>query len=227
MADIVVVTGGSGALGRAIVTEFLQSGRDVVAIGTRPASDESGPTGGGARLQHVTVDLTDRPAVQTAWEQIDRIGDTRALVNVVGGFAPGSLAETDEQTLTRMLDINVVTNLWSCQAAAQRMAARGGAIVSIGARNAVEGGGPVAYAATKAAVVRLTQVLALELREQRIRVNVLLPALIDTPANRAALSEEAMRRAVAPEAIAKVVAFLCSDDAWPVSGAVIPVYGQA
>jgi NAD(P)-dependent dehydrogenase (short-subunit alcohol dehydrogenase family) len=223
MTDIVVVTGGTGVLGGAIVEEFLTAGQDVVAIHARPVTLDAEP----GRLHHVTADLTDRAAVQAAWEHIDRLGTCRALVNVTGGFAPGSLEGTDEQTLARMLDINVATTLWSCQAGARRLGERGGAIVNVGARNAVEGGGPVAYAVAKSAVVRLTQVLALELKSQRIRVNAILPSLIDTPANRAALSEESMRRAVPPAAIAKVVAFLCSDDAWPVSGAVIPVYGQS
>jgi NAD(P)-dependent dehydrogenase (short-subunit alcohol dehydrogenase family) len=224
MTDIVVVTGAGGVLGSSIVAEFLRTGHEVVAFLGRTAARDAGV--GSTRLHHVTADLTDRPAVQAAWEEVDRIGEPRALVNVTGGFAPGSLADTDEATLSKMIDINVATTLWSCQAAAPRLQARGGgAIVNVGARNAVEGGGPVAYALAKSAVVRLTQVLAQELRPYRIRVNVILPSLIDTPANRAALSAESMRRAVPPAAIAKVVAFLCSDDAWPVSGATIPVYG--
>jgi len=226
MSDIVVVTGAGGALGSSIVAELLGTGQDVVAIDARPTADAY-ESGADTHLHHVTVDLTDRAAVQAAWDRIDRLGETRALVNITGGFAPGSLAETDETTLTRMIDINVATTLWSCQAAAPRLQAHGGgAIVNVGARNAVEGGGPVAYALAKAAVVRLTQVLAAELKPHRVRVNAILPSLIDTPANRAALSAESMSRAVPPAAIAKIVSFLCSDDAWPVSGAVIPVYGQ-
>jgi len=223
MTDIVVVTGAGGALGSAIVAEFRAAGQDVVAVDARPPSDG----GSDGHLHHVTTDLTDRAAVQAAWLQVERYGTTRALVNVAGGFAPGSLADTDERTLTAMVGVNVATALWSCQAAASRLeAGGGGAIVNIGARNAVESGGPVAYALAKSAVVRLTQVLAQELKPARIRVNAVLPSLIDTPANRAVLSAESMRRAVPPAAIAKVVSFLCSDDAWPISGAVIPVYGE-
>jgi NAD(P)-dependent dehydrogenase (short-subunit alcohol dehydrogenase family) len=222
MADIVVVTGGGGVLGSAIVADLLAAGRTVVAIDRTPADGTGHP-----HLHHVAADLTDRTAVQAAWQRIDELGPVAGLVNVTGGFAPGSLAETDEQTLSKMIGINVATTLWSCQAAAPRLERRGGgAIVNIGARNAVEGGGPVAYAIAKSSVVRLTQVLAQELKAQRIRVNVVLPSLIDTPANRANLSAESMSRAVPPAAIAKVVSFLCGDDAWPVSGAVIPVYGQ-
>jgi NAD(P)-dependent dehydrogenase (short-subunit alcohol dehydrogenase family) len=224
MADIAVVTGGTGPLGRAILDEFLAQDRTVVAIDHRPVTDEAGRH---PRLHRLTADLTDRAAVHAVWQRIDELGPAACLVNVTGGFAPGSLANTDEQTLNKMIGINVATALWSCQAAATRLEQRGGgAIVNVGARNAVEGGGSVAYAIAKGGVVRLTQVLALELKSRRIRVNVILPSVIDTPANRATISAETMQRAVPPAAIARVVSFLCSDDAWPISGAVIPVYGQ-
>jgi NAD(P)-dependent dehydrogenase (short-subunit alcohol dehydrogenase family) len=99
--------------------------------------------------------------------------------------------------------------------------------VNVGSKTAVQGPGPVAHATSKAAVVRLTQLLADELRPQRIRVNAVLPSVIDTPANRSWMSEDLAARAVAPAAIAKVIAFLCSPDAAPISGAAIPVYGDA
>jgi NAD(P)-dependent dehydrogenase (short-subunit alcohol dehydrogenase family) len=99
--------------------------------------------------------------------------------------------------------------------------------VTVGSRSAVSGAAPVAYGASKAAVVRATEVLADELRPQRIRVNCVLPSVIDTPANRAWMSPELAARAVAPAAIAKVVAFLAGPDSAPVSGARVPVYGDA
>jgi NAD(P)-dependent dehydrogenase (short-subunit alcohol dehydrogenase family) len=223
MTGLVVITGAAGALGRAVVAEFIDRGHDVAAVDRPgPALDELAATA------RIAADLTDREAVQAAWQEIDGTGSTQALVNVAGAFAPGKLADTDERIFGSMLDTNVATALWSCQAAAVRMAGQdGGAIVNIGSRNALTGGGPVGYAIAKAAVVRLTEVLAEELRPQHIRVNAVLPSVIDTAANRAAFPEATMRRAVPPQAIAKVVAWLCGDDAWLISGAAIPVFGDA
>jgi NAD(P)-dependent dehydrogenase (short-subunit alcohol dehydrogenase family) len=97
----------------------------------------------------------------------------------------------------------------------------------VGSKTAVTGPAPVVHATSKAAVVRLVEILADELRPQHIRVNAVLPSVIDTPANRSWMSEELASRAVAPAAIAKVIAFLCGPDAAPISGAAIPVYGDA
>ena len=225
--NAVIVTGAAGALGHAVVAEFLGAGRPVVAL-DRP----------GARLDalaeqdgvlHVAVDLSSRAAVQAAFEEVDALPVTPdALVGLAGGFAPGSLADIDEENLDSLWRSNFGSALWTAQAVAPRFAERGGgSIVAVGARPAVTGRGPIAYSASKAAVVRLTTLLADELRPQRIRVNAVLPSTIDTPANRAWMSPEQVARAVAPEAIAKVIAFLSGPDAAPVSGAAIPVYGDA
>jgi NAD(P)-dependent dehydrogenase (short-subunit alcohol dehydrogenase family) len=104
---------------------------------------------------------------------------------------------------------------------------RGGAIVTVGSKTAVGGPAPVAHATTKAAVVRITELLADELRPQGIRVNCVLPSVIDTPANREWMSPSLAARAVSPGAIAKVISFLVGPDSAPISGARIPVYGDA
>lgn len=223
---LTVVTGAAGALGRAVLEEFLTSGGEVVAMDRAGSRLDALATLDG--VHPVAVDLTDRADVARAWQAVDGIGAPTALVCVAGGFDGASLADTDDATLHSMLGTNLAGALWSCQAAAARMgAAGGGAIVTIGSRTAVSGDGPVAYAAAKAAVVRMTEVLADELRPHRIRVNSVLPSVIDTPANRTWMSDAALATAVSPVAIARVVAFLCSADAVPVSGAAVPVYGDA
>lgn len=232
MSDLVVVTGAAGALGRAVVAEFRTRGASVAAL-DRPDSGLSGlaepaDVDGAGAVHAVPVDLTDPAAVDAAWAAIDAIGVPSALVTVAGAFTGGSLEETTPETLESMLQVNLATVVWSVRAAATRMrAAGGGAVVTIGSRTGAAGSGPVAYSAAKAAVIRLTEVLADELRPDAIRVNTVLPSVIDTPSNRSWMSPEAVSRAVAPAAVATIIGFLCSPDAAPISGAAIPVYGAS
>lgn len=221
-----VVTGAAGALGRAVLAELRQRDWDVLAFDRPgPALDEVGAQDG---VHPIEVDLTDRAAVRDAWLRADSVANPTALIALAGGFVPGSLAELDEESLGSLWDSNVVSLLWSCQEAAARLAsAGGGAIVTVGSKTAVTGTAPVAHAASKAAVVRITELLAEELRPQHIRVNCVLPSVIDTPANRGWMSSSLAARAVAPSAIAKVIAFLIGPDSVPVSGARVPVYGDA
>lgn len=220
--DAVIVTGAAGALGQAVVAEFRAAGREVVAL-DRPGErlDALGRHDG---VHTLAVDLASRAAVQEAFTQLPVACD--ALVGLAGGFTPGALADVDEETLDALWRSNFGSALWTAQAAATLFTG-GGAIVTVGSKTAVGGPAPVAHATSKAAVVRLTQLLAEELRPQRIRVNAVLPSVIDTPANRGWMSDDLAARAVAPAAIAKVIAFLCSPDAAPISGAAIPVYGDA
>ncbi|MET1074461.1 MAG: SDR family NAD(P)-dependent oxidoreductase [Umezawaea sp.] len=222
----VVVTGGAGALGRAVLAEFRQTGWQVVAVDR--AGDPLDEVGRQAGVHPVAAELSDRAAVRTAWEEIDRIGPPSALVALAGGFRPSSLADLTEDLLDEMWQSNVASLLWCAQEAAPRMAAAGGgAIVTVGSKTALGGAGPVAHATSKSAVVRVSELLAEELRPQRIRVNCVLPSVIDTPANRSWMSPDLASRAVSPAAIAKVIAFLAGPDAAPVSGARVPVYGDA
>jgi NAD(P)-dependent dehydrogenase (short-subunit alcohol dehydrogenase family) len=226
MTELTVVTGAAGALGHAVLDEFVARGSGVVALGrNKDRLDALSQIEG---VHPVAVDLTDVAEVGRAWEEIDTLGTPSALVCVAGAFAGGSLADTGPETLDAMLSINLATVLWSSQAAAARMRkAGGGSIVTIGSRSGLYGSAPVAYAAAKAAVIRATEVLADELRPDRIRVNCVLPSVIDTPANRSWMSADTVARAVSPAAIARIVAFLCSPDAAPISGAALPVYGDA
>jgi NAD(P)-dependent dehydrogenase (short-subunit alcohol dehydrogenase family) len=216
--DIALVCGAGGALGRSLAGAFAERGDRVVG-----ADRHADALPDGVRAE--ALDLTSAADVEALWDRLEADGETpRWLVNAVGAFQGGSVADTEPETLSLALDLNLATALWSCRAAARRMAS-GAAIVNVSARSAVVGGtGSAAYTLAKAGVVRLTEVLAAELHERRVRVNAILPSLIDTPANRAS---GATGNAVPPEQIAAVVAFLCSDAAAPISGAAIPVYGWA
>lgn len=226
MDDAVLVTGAAGALGHAVVAELRARDLAVVAL-DRPSAalDELGAEDG---VHPVAVDLADRPAVRAAFEQVDAVATPSALVALAGGFVPGQLADLDEDALESLWRSNVASLLWCCQEAAPRMAAAGGgAIVTVGSKTAVGGPAPLAHALSKSAVVRASELLADELRPQGIRVNCVLPSVIDTPANRAWMSPKLAARAVAPAAIATVIAFLIGPDAAPVSGARVPVYGDS
>jgi NAD(P)-dependent dehydrogenase (short-subunit alcohol dehydrogenase family) len=221
---LVVVTGGAGALGRAVVAEFRQAGAEVVAVDRAGAPlDEIGRLEG---VHPVAAELSSSPQAAEAWAAIDAIGAPDTLVALAGGFRPSSLADLTEDGWEEMWRSNVASVLWCCQQAARRMAP-GSAIVTVGSKTAVEGAAPVAHATSKAAVVRMTELLAEELRPQGIRVNAVLPSVIDTPANRTWMSDDLAARAVSPQAIAKVIAFLAGPEAAPISGARIPVYGDA
>ncbi|MGI8797730.1 MAG: SDR family NAD(P)-dependent oxidoreductase [Pseudonocardia sp.] len=226
MSRAVVITGAAGALGQVVVAEFVSSGWEVVAL-DRPG-ERLDALGADPAVHPIAADLAHQDTVAVAFEQVDAVAAPAALVSLAGGFKPGSLAEVDEATVRSLWDTNFGSALWCAQAAGPRLAAAGGgAIVNVGSRTAREGKAPVAHGTAKAAVLRLTEILALELRPQKIRVNAVLPSVIDTAANRTWMSESVVARAVPPSAIAKVIAFLCSDDAWPISGACIPVYGDS
>ena len=149
------------------------------------------------------------------------------LVNTIGAFRPGDALTTTPETLQLMIDVNLGPALWLSQAVAPHMQRQGsGAIVHVAARPGIEPtGGMAAYSVSKAALAHLTRILDIELRPRGIRVNAVAPQLLDTPANRTIFPAEVLKHAVAPEAIAGVIAFLVSDAAAPVSGAVLPAYG--
>ncbi len=149
------------------------------------------------------------------------------LVNTIGAFRLGDALSTTPDLLQLMMDVNLGPALWLSQAVAPHMQQRGsGAIVHVTARPAIEpASGMAAYSVSKAALVQLTRTLDVELRPHGIRVNAVAPQLLDTPVTRAGFPPEVIAHAVAPEAIAAVIAFLASDAAAPVSGAILPAYG--
>ncbi|MGH8834690.1 MAG: SDR family NAD(P)-dependent oxidoreductase [Actinomycetes bacterium] len=226
---LAVVTGAGGALGRAVVAEFAVTGVRVIAVARSPkdvaALVESYPDAVVAEA----ADLTDAGAVAALWQRLDERGAVPSfLVNTAGGYRGGTLVESGVEDYHDMFAVNLDTAWWSCREAARRMSEVGsGAIVNVASRTALHGGAEsIAYAVAKAAVIKLSQVLADELKDAGVRVNAVLPAVIDTPANAAVMSPARMAKAVPAESIAKVIALLCSPDAWPISGAVIPAYGH-
>ena len=219
-----VVTGAGGALGSAVVDALRVTGACVVAVDRSLASMEHLPTD----VIRQTCDLTDPVSVDELFGRLPADGrPVSSVVHTVGAFRVGSIVDSTVEDYRLLLDVNLATAWWVSRAAAIAMSDGGGAIVHIGARNGVETvRGAAAYGVSKAAVIHLTRTLDAELRSAGVRVNAVLPGLIDTPANRASLPAESMARAVRPEAIAAVIAFLVSAAATPVSGAVIPVYGS-
>lgn len=242
MTDIAVVCGATGGLGSAIVDAFARRGDHVIAVArsrsevTALQTKYPAPSGEGQASGYVTgdtADLTQRLSVDDLWERIDRIGIPRWVVNATGGFRAGTVAESTPDDFTFMLDLNLASTWWSCRAAARRMlrnadAERAGGIVNVSSRAAVTAdSGGAAYAVAKAGVVKLTEVLATELKSARVRVNCVLPWVIDTPANRRTMPEKLLQKAVPPSEIAAVIAYLCSDAADAINGAAIPVHGRS
>ncbi|TMF85573.1 MAG: SDR family oxidoreductase [Chloroflexi bacterium] len=236
MADLAVILGATGGLGTAIVDAFATRGDRVIAV----ARSRSGVSQLESKYPGVvsgdTADLTSRFAVDELWERIDRIGVPRWVVNATGGFRAGKVAETTPDDFSFMMDLNLGSAWWSCRAAARRMqrtssspsgGGQGGGIVNVASRSAlVAEPGAAAYAVAKAGVIKLTEVLAAELKVAEIRVNAVVPAIIDTPANRQSLPEKLIAKAVAPGEIAAVIAYLCSDAARAITGVALPVYGR-
>jgi NAD(P)-dependent dehydrogenase (short-subunit alcohol dehydrogenase family) len=217
----IIVTGASGALGSAVVHLMRARGHRVAAILGRhaPADNEGSFTGGDLADAVVAADVVGRAA---AW-----LGGVDALVHVAGGFRWATLADTDAAAMQAMFAANVETVLAVTKAALPQMA-DGGAIVTIGAASAQPAGaGFAAYGAAKSAVARLTEVMAAELAPRRIRANGVMPAIIDTPANRADMPDADFATWTTPEAIAEVILFLASEAARAINGAMIPVTHSA
>jgi len=229
MPDLAVIMGATGGLGTAVVDAFATRGDRVVAVARSRAEVSQLASQYPVIVTGDTADLTSRVAVEELWERIDRLGIPRWVVNVTGGYRGGKVVDTTPDDFTFMMDLNLGSAWWSCRAAARRMSggAQGGSIVNVSARSAlVAEPGAAAYAVAKAGVIKLTEVLAAELKTSGVRVNAVVPAIIDTPANRKAFPEKLMEKAVAPSEIAAVIVYLCSDAAQAVTGAAIPVYGR-
>lgn len=224
----VMVTGAAGNLGRAVAAAFGSRGASLVLVDLGAEELEAAHGGGADRLL-APADLLAPASVERVVEDaVARFGRIDVLCNIAGGFHMGEpVHETPDRAWDLMLDMNVRTMLNAVRAVVPRMLeAGGGRIVNVGAAAARKGvAGMGAYTASKSAVIRLTEAMSAELRERGVNVNCVLPTIIDTPQNRAAMPKADPARWVAPSDLAEVIAFLASDGARAIHGAALPVSG--
>ncbi len=230
MTSSALITGGTGGLGAAVTRAFLHAGWRVVV----PVYDdaERDRVGDHERLVLERADLFDAAsaAAVVATAAGDAGAPLRAVVNLVGGFAAGERVHaTPIEDFESQLRLNLRPTYLVCQAALPHLLeGGGGAIVCVSSRAALRPfPGAAGYIVGKAAVLAFVDALAAEYRQDAIRVNAILPSIIDTPANRRSQPDADYSRWVAPEQIADVVRFLCEDGSAAISGAHVPVYGRA
>lgn len=222
----IVVTGAFGALGAAVCASIKSAGAQVACIDFTSASKAPPALAGSVLLGG--VDLGSPEAAAAALDAAAKqLGGLDGIVNIAGGFRWEKIADGDIATWDFMFNVNVRTAVNAIRAALPYLKSSSGRIVNIGAAGAVKAvGGMGSYAASKAGVAKLTEALADELKDSGITVNAVLPSIIDTPVNRAAMPTAEFDRWVKPEQIADLIAFLLSDRASAITGALIPITGR-
>ena len=232
---IVLVTGGTGGLGRAVAMAFLEAGAKAIVTYMNPeeyaavaaAAERVGP----APLAGANVDVTDEQAVaKFIGGIVASHGRLDILVNAVGGYAGGvNLWEVNPREYDRMLQLNLKSGFVLARAVTPQMVKQNrGWIVNIASKAAFDhAAGGSLYAASKAAALALMDSLAAEVKPYNINVNSILPSIIDTAANRKAMPNADFSKWPKPEEIARVILFLCSEEARVIHGAAIPVYGKS
>lgn len=232
---VALVAGALGSLGQAVCLSLLASGATVYALGHGhdDASAQLRAKAGtqAERLHFISANASNEAEVKAAITALeDATARVDILVNLIGGYAAGKpVTETETDTFTGMLDLNLRPAFLLSKYAARVMERNGfGRIINISSRAAVSGRRNAAgYAVAKAGVITLSEAQAEEVRDSGVTVNAVLPSIIDTPINRAAMPTAQFDKWPTPEQIAQVIAFLASDDAGLISGASIPVYGRA
>ena len=232
--SVVLVAGGTGGLGRAVTSAFLEEGATVAATYRNQPEWERFKTASSAyapRLEGHEVDVTDETAVRQLVEKIlAKHSRLDALVNTVGGYVGGlKFWEMETKVFEQMLNLNLRSGYSLSRAAVPAMLQQGrGAIVNVAAKAAFDhAAGASAYAASKAGAVAMLDSLAADVKGTGVRVNTILPSIIDTEANRKAMPKVDFAKWPKPRDIARVILFLCSDDAKVIHGASIPVYGDS
>jgi NAD(P)-dependent dehydrogenase (short-subunit alcohol dehydrogenase family) len=231
---VILVAGGTGGLGHAVSLAFLEAGAKV-AVTYRAQQQfnalKAAAGKAGSELEGYSVDVTDEAAVRQLVEKIvAKYRRLDAMINTVGGYAGGTkLWELETKVFDQMLALNLRSGYALSRAAVRAMLKEGrGAIVNVAAKAAFDhAAGAAAYAASKSAAVALLDSLAADLKGSGVRVNTILPSIIDTEANRKAMPKADFAKWPKPEDIARVILFLCSDDAKAIHGAAIPAYGDS
>ena len=230
---VVLVTGGTGGLGRSVSMAFLEEGATVVVTYREQREWDNLKGIGGANISSLAghrVDVTNDIEVDQFVRKVAaEYGHLDVLVNTVGAYAGGiKLWETDPKLFDRILALNLRAGYTILRAVVPAMLKQQrGTIVNVAARAAFDhAGGAAAYAASKAAAVAMIDSLAADLKGTGVRVNSILPSIIDTEANRRAIPNADFTKWPKPEVIAQVILFLCSEDARLIHGAAVPVYGD-
>lgn len=236
MVQAALITGGTGAIGSAVVARFLADGH-AVAVTYRSSGEwdrlraTHAPDVESGRLAGFEADLGDHDAAGAAIRAAgERLGGLRILAHIAGGYAGGTPVERlTEAGLRDMIERNLVSAFWAAKHAIPLLRASGaGRLVFVSSRGAVQPQpGAAPYAASKLGLHALVGTLALELREHGVTANAVLPSLVDTPQNRAAMPKADPAAWVRPEQIAAVLSFLGSEASAAVTGALIPIYGKA
>jgi NAD(P)-dependent dehydrogenase (short-subunit alcohol dehydrogenase family) len=231
---VVVVAGGTGGLGRAVSLAFLEEGAKVVVTYREQKEFDAVKSEAGANgssIEGHRVDVTDETAVRQLFDRVlAKHGRLDALVNTVGGYAGGvNLWEVETKVFDQMLALNLRSGYALSRAAIPAMLKqKHGAIVNVASKAAFDhGAGAASYAASKAGALALMDSLAAEIMGTGVRVNSVLPSIIDTEANRKAMPNADFAKWPKPQEIARVILFLCSDDAKVIHGAAVPVYGDS
>lgn len=225
-----LVAGGTGGLGKAVSLAFLKQGAHVNVTYRSENELMALKADAGANANSLRGYRTDVTNERELADVVQKIGTIDFLVNALGAYAGGSpLWETSSETWDRMMSLNLRSGFVLARAAVPAMLKQGaGAIVNVASRAAVDhAAGASAYAASKAAAVAMMDSLAADLIHSEVRVNTILPSIFDTEANRKAMPNADFSKWPKPEEIARVILFLCSDDAKLIRGASIPVYGAS
>ncbi|MGH7075915.1 MAG: SDR family NAD(P)-dependent oxidoreductase [Stellaceae bacterium] len=225
----IVVTGGTGALGGAVVAALLDQGARVHVPWRRAAERGRFPHKDDQRVRMAEAELTDEAAVARFYRDVGKLW---ASIHIAGGFAMAPIDEADRAAFMAQIEVNLLSCYLSSRAAvaAMRAAATGGRIVNVTARPGIEprsGAGMTAYATSKAAVAAFTQALAQEVVDDGILVNAVAPATLDTPANRQAMPKADVAKWAALGDVAQTILFLASPENRVTRGAIVPVYGRS